>query len=88
MIYIYDYNTHELVSEYNSLGRAALSMGYRYVQVILYNKDRITKGHRAAVVHRKKGIAVYITSEKIKQNIVRSRNLPYIDIEEIKRLQK
>lgn len=73
MVYIYNYNTHEIVSEYNSLGRAALSMGYKYVQVIDYNKDRITKGHRAAVVHRKKGIDVYITSEKVKQEMSLSK---------------
>lgn len=64
MIYIYDYNSHELIGEFKTAGRAALNLGYTHVQIVEYNRDRITKGHRAAVIHRKKGIAVYILSHK------------------------
>lgn len=64
MIYIYDYNSHELVGQYKSAGRAALGLGYTHVQVVQYNRDRVTKGHPAAVIHRKKGIAVFILSHK------------------------
>lgn len=65
MIYIYDYNNHELVGEYNSQRMAARLMGLPNVNPVVYNCDRITKGFRVPVIHRKKGIAVYITSEKI-----------------------
>lgn len=64
MIYIYDYNSHELVGQFKSAGKTALDMGLKYAQYVFYHLDKMIDGHRSPVIHRKKGIAVYITCKK------------------------